>query len=335
MKTSIKKRAWSLFLALTLMVTAMCGNVVTAKAATTDYVTLVSEYGEAQAGVETAQYSFTVDKASPVALEVYAQANIGVTCKLYKAGTLYDSFKIESTDSYWAIDSTTGLYWNYDGWKSLPAGDYSISLTYDSATTYAIWVGAVAANPEISQKKATVTVGYTTKLSVENGTVKSWSSDKKSIATVDKNGKVTGKKAGKAVITATLTDGTKLKCTVTVKANKYSATKLSLSDVTPGKTGMDVYSASFDSKGNLVLKARFVNNMSYKIVELTGIKIVIKDGNGKTIGTYKQNKKTVSVPAYSTKDFTFTIKKASLKQKKADLRNALVTDIDGVSHYYY
>lgn len=261
---------------------------------------------------------------------------VGVTVKIYKAGTEYTSENISLSDPYWEIDNTIPAYVNGGTWD-LAAGDYSVSLIFDSATEYMIYADQEVAQPKISDTKATVTVGFTKTLSVENGTVKSWASSKKTVATVDKKGKVTGKKAGKTTITATLTDGTKLKCTVTVKANKYSASKLTLSDVPYNMVGMDVYSASFDSKGNLVIKARYVNNTSRKTTQLKNIRIVMKDGNGKTIGVYKQSKKSVSVGAYSTKDFTFTIKKASLKKTKADLRNSQVTTCDYDSYYtvYY
>lgn len=67
------------------------------------------------------------------------------------------------------------------------------------------------------KKKATVKVGKTVKLKVKNaeGTVK-WSSSKKSVATVNKNGKVKGIKKGTATIKAKV-DGETLKCKVTVK----------------------------------------------------------------------------------------------------------------------
>ena len=72
-------------------------------------------------------------------------------------------------------------------------------------------------NPTLSKKKLTIKVGKSKKLSVNdaNGTVK-WSSNKKKVAKVNKSGKVTGVKAGKATITAKV-DGKTLKCTVTVK----------------------------------------------------------------------------------------------------------------------
>lgn len=73
------------------------------------------------------------------------------------------------------------------------------------------------ANPTLSKKKLTVKVGKSKTLKVNDaeGTVK-WSSNKKKVAKVNKNGKITGVKAGKATITAKV-DGKTLKCKVTVK----------------------------------------------------------------------------------------------------------------------
>lgn len=72
-------------------------------------------------------------------------------------------------------------------------------------------------NPTLSKKKLTVKVGKSKTLKVNDaeGTVK-WSSNKKKVAKVNKNGKITGVKAGKATITAKV-DGKTLKCKVTVK----------------------------------------------------------------------------------------------------------------------
>ncbi len=74
-----------------------------------------------------------------------------------------------------------------------------------------------AAEPTLSKKKLTVKVGKSKTLKVNDaeGTVK-WSSNKKKVAKVNKNGKITGVKAGKATITAKV-DGKTLKCKVTVK----------------------------------------------------------------------------------------------------------------------
>lgn len=81
---------------------------------------------------------------------------------------------------------------------------------------------AVAASKEkskgnINQKKVTILVSKTVQLRVNgiSGKVK-WSSSNKKVASVTKNGKVTGKKAGKAKITAKVG---KKKFTCSVKVN--------------------------------------------------------------------------------------------------------------------
>lgn len=334
MKRSFSKRAWSAFLALAIIVTAVFGNVTTAKAETTDYTTPVWEYGTATAGVETVKYPFTVDKDCAVDIGLLVPAVGNVTINVYKAGTLYDSLDISAYDSYWEYFASDAAFNN--GWyfESLSAGDYSVSYVFGADTDYIAYVFEYVAQAKISQTSATITKGFTKKLSVENGKVKKWSSSKTSVAKVDSKGKVTAKKAGKTTITATLEDGSKLKCTVTVKENKYSDSKLTTSDVYRGDCAMSAYSASFDKSGNLVIKTRFVNNNYYKVSKLENIKVVVKDGNGKTVGTYKLSKKSVSIPSGSTKDFSFTIKKSSLKKKTADLRNCTIT-CEGTYVYYY
>ena len=78
----------------------------------------------------------------------------------------------------------------------------------------------------LNKTKATLKVGKTLQLKVKKFTPASplntrvkWSSNKPKIAKVDKNGKVTALKKGKAVITCAAQDGSnkKAKCTVTVK----------------------------------------------------------------------------------------------------------------------
>jgi hypothetical protein len=70
---------------------------------------------------------------------------------------------------------------------------------------------------KLNVTKATITVGKSTTLSVKGTTKKAkWSSSDKKVATVTKNGKVTGVAAGTATITATV-DGKKYNCKVTVK----------------------------------------------------------------------------------------------------------------------
>lgn len=101
--------------------------------------------------------------------------------------------------------------------------------------------GVQAANKKIklNSKKITLSVGQSKKLKVSNANGKNikWSSSKKSVASVNKNGLVKAKKAGKAVITASVS-GKKLKCNVVVhKASaKPSNTQTPAQQVTPVPT---------------------------------------------------------------------------------------------------
>lgn len=75
----------------------------------------------------------------------------------------------------------------------------------------------VVQTPKISNSKLTLSVGETSELEIIGTDQKvTWKSANKKIASIDKNGKVTGKKVGKVKITATVLKK-KYNCTVTVK----------------------------------------------------------------------------------------------------------------------
>lgn len=90
-----------------------------------------------------------------------------------------------------------------------------------------------AAAVKLNKTKMTIYVGSSKTLKVKgaSGKVK-WSSNKKSVATVNQNGKVTAKKAGKATITAKVNKKT-YQCKVTVKNPYLNSKSLTLSK---GKT---------------------------------------------------------------------------------------------------
>ena len=86
----------------------------------------------------------------------------------------------------------------------------------------------VVKTPKISATKVTLKSAQTKILKVTNGTVKTWSTSSKKIATVSK-GKVVALTNGRVRITATLTNGKKLYCYVTVTTSpKLSRTTLNL-----------------------------------------------------------------------------------------------------------
>ena len=84
-----------------------------------------------------------------------------------------------------------------------------------------------ASKIKLSKTKATIYVGKTVQLKVKGTKSKvKWSSSKKSVATVSSKGKVKGKKAGTATITAKV-GSKKYKCKVTVKKPKLNMTDVS------------------------------------------------------------------------------------------------------------
>ena len=102
-----------------------------------------------------------------------------------------------------------------------------------------------------------------------------------------------------------------------------------------GSVAIQVYNASYDKSGNLVLKTRIVNNTSYTIVNLKNVKLTVKDKNGKVVGTCKVTNKKVLVSEYSNANYSFKIKKADVKKKNVDLRLAKIAYTGTYEYYLY
>ncbi len=77
---------------------------------------------------------------------------------------------------------------------------------------------APAKKAKLSKTAVSLKAGKTCSLKVSGGAVKSWSVSNKKVASV-KNGKITALKKGSATVTATLTNGKKLSCKVSVKTS--------------------------------------------------------------------------------------------------------------------
>lgn len=85
-----------------------------------------------------------------------------------------------------------------------------------------------AAKVKMNKKQATMWVGEQLQLKITGSNKKvSWSSSKKKVATVSKNGKVTAKNEGKATIVAKVS-GKKYRCTITVKKIELSNQSIEL-----------------------------------------------------------------------------------------------------------
>lgn len=194
----------------------------------------------------------------------------------------------------------------------------------DHKHNYDLNLSRVSEKTQLNYSKLDLTKGFTKQLKVNNSKIKSCSSSNKTIATVSNSGKITAKKTGKTTIKVKLTNGKILSCKVNVKDNKYKAKKIEIKDVVYNTSEMKAYAASFNSKGNLVLKFKLVNNSYGKITNISQFKVSVRDSAKKEVISYTKNNFCTNVASYSDKECTVKIPKSALKKnyKKIDLRTA-------------
>lgn len=350
MKSKFSKTMTSLFLIAALVFSGISYQGKEAKAATDQ--TRLFLFGDLDAEVpqpagEEVTHDFTVSSNGTIELFVYSLFQNTAKLKLVSAtGTVVADEEITIAE----YDPYNYAYVKSFAWSYPAAGNYTISLTFAAETTYAI-LGlqgpavpqptpptsptqqpVKTPTPSLNAQSVTLTAGFSQTISTYNATGVTWSSSNSSVATVS-NGKITGKKPGKATISAKTASGYTMTCSVTVKKNEYSVKKLGVKKVTYGKSGIDIYKVSYDKKGNLILKTRVLNNSNYKLKELRNVKIKIKDNNGKTIATYSAKKiKKVNLKAGKAKAYTFKIKKSKVKNKNANLP-LITTSVSGRAYY--
>ncbi len=96
------------------------------------------------------------------------------------------------------------------------AGSCTITAKLSDGKTLTCKV-TVSDSAKLNKTSLSLKAGEISKLTVSGQSSVTWSSNNTNVATVDKDGNVKAVKAGKCVITATLSSGTKLECKVTVK----------------------------------------------------------------------------------------------------------------------
>ena len=281
-------------------------------------LSIYPDEGSAVAGVENTSQFTVLNGDSTTMIYVYTQYKAPGTMAVYSStGTVLDSWQFADGDY---LETSDGIYYIADPW-TLAAGSYYLGLTFDQSTEYILEIYQAAS---ISSRSITVTKGFskTLKITPTSGstiTKVTWSSNNTKVATV-KNGKVTGKKKGSTTVYAVGYDSDNvpfiLRCKVTVRNNEYTNSKMSISDIPYGQYYTNVTKVSYDKKGNLVVKAQLGNRSYHNFYMLKGIKIVVKDASGKKVATYKQSKKTISIPSGTIKTVTFKIPKKKVKKNK-------------------
>ena len=212
----------------------------------------------------------------------------------------------------------------------LEKGDYILQIAFDQDTNFEMTMDQLSLEAKLNKSSVSITKGFTDTLKVTGGKMKSCSSSNTSIATVNNKGKITAKATGTAKIKVKLTNGKTLTCKVTVKPNQYTAKNITVTDTLLNTYQMKVYKASFDKKGNLVIKFKIANNGSGRIITISNLKIAITASNKSQIATYKKSSFTVNLNSYKDKSYSITIPKSSLKKspKNIDLRTAKIKITD-------
>ena len=280
--------------------------------------------------------------------EAYYDANDNMI-GLYENGVWTKCMAVDSDilplDCYgrcWTIDDDgTWKEWDTDGnliYQSNPGGKVVIdkrmkNITVDDGDGKDSQV-LVEATGKV-RHVFMVTEGFTSKKKlrcVGDGAVLNvkWSSSNPSIASVSEIGTVTGKKAGKTTLTATVvSSGQQVKVPVKVVKNKCYGTR--------DCRGTDVSgSISYDKKGNLVCKFKIKNATKKKLKygrKDNKLSFTISDGKHKNKSTSKRFGFTLK--RGKSKTVTVTIKKSKLKAKynlpESDIKACLFIDRQGRS----
>ena len=196
-------------------------------------------------------------------------------------------------------------------------GDNAVAISSDSVKTSVTVEQTVV---KLSKTKAVVVKGKTIQLKATVTPKQSikWSSENKKIATVNKNGKVTGKKGGTTKIIATAKDGTKATCKVTVATVKLNASSMPLQVGTStkalkvaSKTVKKDKVKSWKSSDSSIASVSKSGKVTAKKTGKATLTVTMKSGAKATCKVTVQNEKV------TTKKLTLSKKKATLTVKQS------------------
>ena len=186
--------------------------------------------------------SVNINEGKKFSVVVEVNSNSGKTSYL-----AYERSMQSGEAGYWCTASIKAnqsfINSPYNGWNDFSnksyGGNFIIKAFTDNETTTTVDVEKVSLNKSATTltegESETLTATITPSNATGDKTVK-WSSSNAEVAAVDSNGKVTAKKAGTAVITATSSNGKSASCTVTVKQKEIAITGISLNKSTTSIT---------------------------------------------------------------------------------------------------
>lgn len=327
MKKTLLSKSLCTLLALTFVYVLLFSDLPNAKAANNNYVNIMHKVSTAAAN-SPILYNFSLNRKSDIYFIIKENECTGVTVSVKEPvhDTPIETIYLPASNPNWKYDKQTGIYTN-TATSKLDAGNYILELSFEQDVNFDLSMNQMSQNPTLSKKSITITKGFRDTIKVNGGKIKSCSSNNKSIATVTDKGKITAKKNGTTKIKVKLTNGKTLTCKVTVVSNKFSAKKINVENTQFNTCAMKPYAASFDKKGNLVVKFKIVNNSYGQITKIPSFRILIKNSSKKTIVNYKDASYKVTIPSYKDKSCTVTIPKSKLamKKNKVDLRTSKIS----------
>jgi uncharacterized protein YjdB len=219
-------------------------------------------------------------------------------------------------------------------WKSSNSSVVSVN-TYGIVTAKKAGTALITAKITNAEASCIVTVNKT-KISIDksiisiehgeavkltavtsNGSPVTWKSRKKSVATVDEYGKVTGLKPGETTISASA-DGSTTTCTVTVK---LPTIRLNKSSITLFRGQSFQLSADVSSS---VIPSWKTNKKSVAIVDATGTVTAIKHGSAVITATVDGVSKTCEIIVQKP-DITLTANELTVKRGSKTSLMAIVS----------
>lgn len=324
MKKTLLSKSLCTLLTLTFVYVLLFSDLPNTKAANNNYVNIMHKVSTATAN-SPILYNFSLNRKSDIYFIIKENECTGVTVSVKKPvhDTPIETIYLPASNPNWKYDKQTGIYTN-TATSKLDTGNYILELSFEQDVNFDLSMNQMSQNPTLNKKSLTITKGFSATIKVNGGKIKSCSSNNKSVASVNNKGKVTAKNNGKATIKVKLSNGKTLSCKVTVVSNKYSVKKIDLTGTVYNTCAMKAYDAHFDSKGNIVVKFKIVNNNYGKIDNIPNFKINIKNASKTTVVSYTKANYKVTVKGYGEKACTMTIPKSAFKvnKKQIDLRTA-------------
>lgn len=189
----------------------------------------------------------------------------------------------------------------------------------------------------LNAKKQTIDIGATYQLSVKKVTPKTaskdvtWKSSDSKVATVDKEGVVTGIKKGMAIITATSKTNSNVKATCKITVKDIKPTKVEISPSSKTLTVGDTYTFTAKVKPTNVSQEVKWSSSNNKVatIDKEGVVTAVKEGTTVITAQVKENTKIkdtckITVKVLEPKSVTITPSDKTLKEGESATLTAKV-----------